>query len=433
MSIDLKTTPLWLDDLPGWSAEQAALPTSVDVLVVGAGYTGLNAAIEISRSGLSTVVMDAGYPGYGCSTRNGGQVSTSVKPSLNALIGKVGEARAHAIRDEGKRALQWIETRINDEGIDCDFRRCGRFHAAHTPAHYVELQREAEMLAKEGIPTVEVPQTEQWRELGTDAYFGGLVFPEHASLHPAKYHAGLLQSAVLAGAQIVPNCPVLTISNRGDRYEIRTEQGSVIARQVVIGTNGYTGSLTPWLRRRSIPIGSYIIATEELPPGLADTLFPQDRVISDTRKVIYYYRLSPDRKRVVFGGRVSAGEVDHRISAQRLRAQMVHLFPQLSEVSISHSWSGTVSYSFDEMAHSGTHDGMHYSMCYCGSGVSMASYLGMRMGQKVCGLDEGKTAFDDLPFPSRPLYYGKPWFLPPVVAFYRLRDQLQLRMQMPKE
>jgi len=172
---------------------------------------------------------------------------------------------------------------------------------------------------------------------------------------------------------------------------------------VIVATNGYSGRLLPWLSRRLIPIGSYVIATEPLTQATMDRLFPTDRLASDTCRVIYYYRPSPDRSRIVFGGRVSATETDPRISAPRLKAQLVRIFPELAGTGISHSWVGTVAYSFDHLAHCGVHDGIHYAASYCGSGVSMASYLGMRTGQKVLGSQAGRTAFDGLPFPTRPL------------------------------
>ena len=160
---------------------------------------------------------------------------------------------------------------------------------------------------------------------------------------------------------------------------------------------------------------------------MMDRLFPTDRVVTDTCKVVYYYRPSPDRTRVLFGGRVSATETDPTISGPRLHTDMCRLFPELEGIKVSHSWMGTVAYTFDELAHAGTHDGVHYSMGYCGSGVSIASYFGMRLGQKVLGTPEGRTAFDGLPFPTRPFYTGKPWFLPATVAFYRWRDTRQYR------
>lgn len=423
---DWKDTSFWLDGLARRDAAQTPLPDRVDVAIVGSGYTGLNAAIETARGGRSTLVLEAGDPGYGCSTRNGGQISTSIKPSLAKLTAKYGAERAQAIRGEGAAALQWIEDRITSEGLECAFNRGGRFHAAHMPSAYEEIARDAEKLRRlEGVDVHAVPRTEQLNELGSPVYHGGVVFESHASVDPALYHRGLLETAEAAGATVRGQAMVMDITRGADGYTLTTAAGVVRARDVIIATNGYTTALTPWMRRRVIPIGSYVIATEELAPGLMDRLFPKDRVASDTCKVVYYYRPSPDRKRILFGGRVSATETDARISGPRLYEDMCRIFPDLQGTRISHSWSGTVAYTFDELAHIGTHDGMHYAMGYCGSGVSMASYLGMRMGQKVLGLAEGRTAFDDLPFPTRPLYAGRPWFLPAAVAWYRWRDRRQ--------
>lgn len=414
----------WLDSLECPMETGGEPPKKTDVLIVGSGYTGLNAAIETARGGRKTLVLDAEHPGYGCSTRNGGQISTSVKPSMSQLTARHGEARARAIRDTGKDALSWIKTLIKSEGIDCDLRNSGRFHAAHTPRHYEELLRHAKTLADEdNIESIEICANEQHRELGTDFYHGGLVFPEHAAVDPARYHRGLIEVATGAGAAVVGKCRVLGIEKSGGGFVALTEKGNVQTRDVVIATNGYTGTSAKWLRRRIVPIGSYIIATEPMPRELVERLFPTDRIASDTRKVVYYYRTSPDRRRILFGGRVSANETDTALSGPLLHREMCRIFPEVAKYRISHSWMGTVAYTFDELAHTGMHEGIYHCMGYCGSGVSMASYLGMRTGQKVLGLKEGKTAFDGLPFPTRPFYTGKPWFLPPVVAWYKWLDR----------
>ena len=418
----------WLDGLAEPPALAETIPANVDVAIIGSGYTGLNAALETARGGRSTLVLDAVDPGWGCSTRNGGQISTSIKPSLDKLTAKFGAERAQAIRNEGKLSLEWIETLINRENIDCDFERVGRFHAAHTPKHYDALLKDSETLfTQEKIESFAVPRAEQHKTLGTDAYYGGVVFTRHASLHPAKYHRGLLAQALNAGTQIVGDCKVQDVLKLDKGYCLTTSKGTILARDVIIATNGYTSELTPWLQRRVIPIGSYVIATEPLPAELMDKLFPSNRIASDTCKVVYYYRPSTDRKRIIFGGRVSANETNPQVSGPRLYKDMCRIFPELRDYKITHSWCGTVAYTFDEMPHTGTHEGMHYALGYCCSGVGMASYLGMRLGQKVLGQKEGQTAFDDLPFPTRPLYYGKPWFLPAVVNWYRWKDQLERR------
>ncbi len=422
---DFKPEPYWWEDAAPPRVPAEPVPATADVVVIGSGYTGLHAALQTARGGRHTVVLDAEDAGWGCSTRNGGQVSTSIKPDYQTLAAKHGSRRAFAILREGHDALSWIEEFIASEGIDCDFKVPGRFHAAHGPRQFEQLARSV----GRQIPGLEtdaqvVPRTEQRRELGTDAYYGGIVYPRHASLHPALYHKGLLDRVLGAGARIVTQCPATRIDGRGGGFRVATPRGEISARNVIVASNGYTGNATPWQRRRIVPIGSYIIATEPLEAGLMDRLMPADRVVSDTRKVVYYYRPSPDRTRILFGGRVSARETDPRVSGPRLHADLAGLFPELAGTRISHSWAGFVAYTFDTLAHVGRHDGIHYAMGYCGSGVSMASYLGMRVGQQLLGLREGNTAFDDLAFPTRPFYTGNPWFLGAFVTYYRWRDRL---------
>ena len=181
------------------------------------------------------------------------------------------------------------------------------------------------------VETQVVPRAEQRAELDTDAYWGGVVYLRHASIDPARYHQGLLERAHRGRcARGRPRCPVTSIENDGGGYLLRTARGVARARDVVVATNGYTGRLTPWLRRRVIPIGSYMIATEPLPEAQMARLMPKDRIVSDTRKVVFYYRASPDRRRILFGGRVSTGETDPRISGPLLHAEMVKLFPELA-------------------------------------------------------------------------------------------------------
>ena len=423
---DFRAQPYWWEATPPREPEADALPEKADVAVIGSGYTGLNAALQLARAGRHTVVLEAEAAGWGCSTRNGGQVSTSTKPEYDDLARRHGAETARAVLVNGHEALAWIGDFVRAEGIDCDFRVCGRFHAAHSAKAFEKLRRSQEAPAP-GVPDTDaeiVPRDEQRREIGTDAYYGGVVYPKHAALDPGRYHAGLLDRVLTAGASVHARTRVEGIEREGQGFTLRTARGTLRARDVVLATNGYTGPVTPWLRRRVIPIGSYVIATEPLAPGVLDRLIPRDRVVSDTRRVIYYYRASPDRRRIVFGGRVSAGETAPEKSAVRLHAEMARLFPDLADVRVSHSWLGFVAYTFDTLAHIGQHDGMYYSAGYCGSGVSMASYLGMRLGQKVLGLKEGRTALDGLPFPTRPLYTGRPWFLAPTVALYRWRDRL---------
>ena len=204
------------------------------------------------------------------------------------------------------------------------------------------------------------------------------------------------------------------------------DRGTLAAGNVIVATNGYTNRnlALPALRRRVIPIGSYMIATEPLAPGVMERLIPNDRVLSDTRRVVLYYRSSPDRRRLLFGGRVALAETDPGTSGPKLHAIMSAIFPELGAARISHSWMGFVAYTFDHLPHLGVHDGLHFAMGYCGTGVAMASWLGHKVALKVLGAPEGVTAFDDLAFQTRPFYRGTPWFLAGAVLYYRLRDHL---------
>jgi len=422
---DARYDALWRDDAPAPVLPDTPLPAQVDVAVVGSGYTGLNAALVTARGGRSTVVFDAEDAGYGCSTRNGGQISTSVKPSYAALAKRHGPERAFAIVKEGQSSLAWMKDFVRAEALDCDFAVVGRFHAAHNEAQFKALAARVERQPRGlEVEAHVVPRAEQRAEVDTDLYFGGAVYTQHASVHPARYHAALLARVRQAGAAIAARCPVTAIARDGTVFRVTTPRGVVLARDVVIATNGYTGALTPWLQRRVIPIGSYVIATEPLPVATVARLIPRNRIVSDTRKVVFYYRASPDRRRIVFGGRVSLDETDPAVSGPLLHADLVKIFPALRDVRISHSWWGTVAYTFDELMHTGVHDGLHYATGYCGAGVGMGSYLGMRLGQKVLGVAEGRTAFDGLPFPTRPFYTGNPWFLAPSIRYYRWRDRM---------
>lgn len=407
------------------AAAQADLPATADVVIVGSGYTGLSAGLVAARAGRSVVVLEAGRAGQGCSTRNGAHISTSIKLSRAALAAKFGDDAARAIRAVGHDALAWLEDFVSTEGIDCGFARVGRFLGAHSPRAYEAAAREAEVVNREeGTEIFAVPRGDQRAEIGSDVYCGGVVYPHYGTVDAGAYHAGLLRAFEAAGGVVVENCAAQGFSRDGAGFEVATTRGRVRAGQVAVATNGYSGALVPWLRRRVIPIGSYVIATDDLAPGLMAELFPTGRMVCDTRKVVYYYGPSPDGRRVIFGGRVTTGDVDPGVSAPLLRAELTRIFPQLADVGIAQSWMGRVAYTFDTLPHCGQVDGIHYCMGYCGSGVSLSGYLGMRMGQRMVGLAEGRTPLDDLPFPTRAYYRGRPWFLPAAVAWYRWMDRI---------
>jgi glycine/D-amino acid oxidase-like deaminating enzyme len=429
---DFKTTPYWWEDTPPpelslFGDTNTELPPKTDVVIIGAGYTGLSAALQTARAGRHTVVVDAENAGAGCSTRNGGQISTSIKPTHKALAAKYGPERAFNILKEGHNALEWLEDFVSTESIDCHFKVVGKFLGAHNRVQYEKLGKKLSASVK-GLETEAflVPRSEQHHELGTDRYFGGIVYPNVASVDPARLHHGLLERVIAAGVIIIPFNPALDITKEGDGFRVTTKKGAIWAKEVIVASNGYTGSATPWLRRRIIPIGSYIIGTEPLAAGQMDQLIPKDRMVGDTRRMVFYYRASPDRQRILFGGRVSHAETNPLVSGPKLHSRMVDIFPELAKTRISHSWVGFVGYTFDSLAHLGKNDGVHYAMGYCGSGVSMSCYLGMRIAQQLLGQQEGRTGFDGLNFQTRPMYTGTPWFLSASIQYYRWLDSLNI-------
>ena len=419
-----KNTPYWWDRTPRPTIKEIPLPKETEVLVIGSGYTGLCTAIQTCRNGLDTVVLDAQDAGWGGSSRNGGQVSPSIKPSFQELSRKYGEEPARELLKEGNNALKWIGDFIQEENIDCDFRRVGHYYGAHTLSQFKHLEKIINE-QPEGLQLDVnlIPKSQQHTEIGSDFYHGGIVHQNHASLDPARFHQGLLEGALTSGAQIKTHCAVNKIEKKGGIFQIHTEAGTMSAREVVVATSGYTGTVTPWHRRRVIPIGSYIISTELLAEDLVNELIPRDRVITDSRKLVVYYRASPDRKRILFGGRVSLNETDPDKCAKPLHKKLTQIFPQLAKIKVSHSWMGFVGFTFDHMPHTGDKEGVHYAMGYCGSGICLSSYFGTKLGQRLAGLPQGNTIFTDINFQTRPFYKGNPWFLAPSILYFQLRDR----------
>ena len=417
----------WLDAtaLPDSSVDP--LPASADVLIVGSGYTGLSAARETAAAGRKTVVLDSGPVGGGCSSRNGGQVAFSFKPDLDDLAARHGRAIAERLYEEGYESIAQLRQAARDGTLDCDWRAVGSFCGAHSRRHFDRLQREADALPEQLRQRVSIVKRDCIEdEIASPLYHGGLVVHDDAAVDPARLVVSLDARARAAGATVYGHTPVHGIARVGREFEVATSRGRVRAQRVLIATNGYTGSFAPWHRRRILPIGSYIIATEELEPAVVRRLIPRSRNLGDTRRVVVYVRPSPDGRRILFGGRASAAERDVLRVVPRMRAMMAELFPDLAEVRITHAWMGFVAYTFDTMPHLGERDGLFHCLGYCGQGVPHAIYYGRKAGLRMIDAPEGDCALANLIFPSRPYYTGWPWFLPAAVRFYRMCDRLAI-------
>ncbi len=413
-----KTSPWWWEAAEP-SRRDATLPDQAEVAIVGGGYAGLSAALTLARLGRKPVVLDAERIGWGASSRNGGMVSGGLKVAKGANAGDVVAAAA--------ASLPFIEELIAREQIDCDYVRCGRFTGAWTPAHYQAQARRVEaMAAATGMAAEMLPPARQREAIGSDFYHGGMTLAATGSLHPGKYARGLASAAAAAGVRLVDSVRVQGIRRQGSGFRLATDRGELAADAVLVATNGYSldprGTASPWLARRMVPLASMIIATEEIDPALMDRLFPGRRMLGESRRVLNYFRPSPDGKHVLWGGRASFGHATPEQAAPVLYQRMTEVFPELKGTRITHCWLGNVAFTFDHLPHIGVQDGIHYAAGCQGSGVAMASWLGHQVGMKIAGAANQPFALDGLPFPTMPFYSGNPWFMPVVGNWYRLLD-----------
>jgi glycine/D-amino acid oxidase-like deaminating enzyme len=414
---------LWTEAAPPTHLPAYPLPSFTDVAIIGGGYTGLSAARSLGRRGADVTVLERHTLGWGASGRNGGFVLPGYKAKMEELDRKLGSERATRMFQLTLEAIRFLEDLVAEEEIACDLVRCGAVTLAAKPAHLPGLEASGRFLRERlGYDTYLLGREEIRQEIGSTRYFAALVDPNGWALQPAKYVRGLALAAERAGARLLEQMEVTRVRRVKGRFEVATPRGTVQAREVLAATNGYTTTALPALRRRVIPIGSYQIATAPLDQELARRLVPRGRVFSDTKNLLYYFRLSPDR-RMVFGGRASFTPAGTKHSAAILTVAMREVFPELAGAKIEYAWSGKVAYTMDQLPHAGRLDGVHYAMGYCGHGVALATYLGNRMGNVIAGAGEipdlGTSRFRAIPF-----YNGVPWFLPLVGGYYRARDRL---------
>jgi glycine/D-amino acid oxidase-like deaminating enzyme len=424
---DFKSFPFWWEAYRPTAQDPLDVPAQARVAIVGGGYAGLSTALELARHGIDSVVLEAAELGFGASSRNGGAISGGVNigKGFSGRSTAVSPERSEALLSDASDAFGLIERLIAEEGIDCHWQKTGRFVGAWTPKHYAAQAARIEKLnAAARSDCRMIPREQQREEIASDYYHGGMVVERSANLHPALYYKGVLDACRRRGVPVCARAPVTRIVEADGGWRVTTARGEVRAAEVVIATNGYTGDLTPALKRRVVPIASHIIATEPLPPDLAASLIPRRRTLSDTRRVLCYYRMSPDGTRMIFGGRARFTPVTPETSAPILHRFMTDRFPQLADYKVTHAWTGNVAFTMDALPHMGQQSGMHYLMGCNGSGVAMMTYLGWQTARKIAGVANYACAFDTPEFPDHPLYNGSTWFLPAVGGWYRFRDQL---------
>ncbi|HET6597765.1 MAG TPA: FAD-binding oxidoreductase [Anaerolineales bacterium] len=407
----------------------APLPEKVDVAVIGGGYTGLSAARMLAKQGVRVAVLEANTIGWGASSRNGGMVLTGLKLGMQTLMKQYGREIAKRLFQCSLDAIDTVERIVREEGIDCCFARYGHLLTANKPGHYDALKEEVEFMEREFDHHLRlIPRDQQRSEVGSNIYFGALLDECSGGLNPAQYVTGLARAVERAGATLHARASVLRLERNGGRFLVATERGSLSAESVLVGTSGYTGKVTKRLQRKIIPIGSFIIATERLSEHLVKEIIPNNRMIFDSRHYLNYFRLWENR--LLFGGRAAFFPETSRTiqrSAEILRREMIHVYPQLKDVKVGYVWGGTLDFAFDRMPHVGEIDGIYYSLGYAGHGVAMATYLGKTVAEAMVKGKIKEHPFAQIPFPLAPfgLYNGFPWFLPFAGAWHRILDWVE--------
>ncbi|MCQ0090963.1 FAD-binding oxidoreductase [Roseovarius sp. M141] len=404
-------------------------PAKVDVAIIGAGYTGLSAALHLARAGRHVAVFDAEAVGFGASSRNGGMVGPGLhKLGIAGLIKAYGEERAVALLREGLNAVDHLEAFIAAENIDCDLVLTGRFRGARTALQCDALLRECDWLRDRiALPTYPVTRAEQRSEIGSDFYRGGVVYERDGGVHPRKMVLALAERATGAGVQIIAPCAVTGLRTEASGTILHTTGGRVDAREVVLATNGYSDRRSPAMNRRIVPLETGACAVGPLTPEQMADLSPKGRMHGESGRVFMWYRPTPDGRSFIFGGRFGAGNMGPEARQRAYRKAICRVFPQLENAPISHFWSGLIAMTADHSPHLGHHDGVWMAGGYNGSGVTRSLYFGTKLARRMLGEADAQTAFDSLPFNPVPLRPFAPWGANMLVRWYQMQDDRELK------
>lgn len=423
----MKMMSYWLDTaMPFASAASDAPDGTADVAVVGAGFTGLSAALALAKKGAKVVVLEADRVAGAASGRNGGMCNNGFAQDYGGMVEKFGLERANMLYRAFDAGVDKVEAIIAEEGIDCHFGRVGKLKVAAKPEHYEKIIRSQELLARNVDPETRlVTPAELSSEIGSDRFYGGMLYEKSANMHMGMYGQGLAEAVVRRGGKVYEHNPLIKMHRvSGTSHELTTPHGTVTASQVLLATGTSAHGPLGWFRRRIVPVGAYLIATEPLPVELLDRLTPRRRNTVDTRNFVSYFRTTPDN-RILFGGRARfSSRTDPAADAKSgaiLRRSMLNFFPELADARIDYCWGGMVDMTRDRLPRAGERDGLFYSMGYSGHGTHMATYMGAIMAEVLDGKAD-LNPWRDFDWPAIPGHFGKPWFLPFVGAYYRYKD-----------
>ncbi len=395
-----------------------------DVAILGAGYTGLSAALTLARRGYRVTVLEAHRAGFGASGRNGGQVGTGFNKSQRWLEGRVGHNRARALWDMAEAAKAQVRDWSAELAPEARYLP-GVAHGEYSAAEAREVREEVEHLAtRYGYDRIEILGEDALRAIvRTPLYKGGILDMGAGHLHPMRYALGLARAAEAAGATIHEHAEVTAIDH-GPKVTFRTPTGSLRASHAILAGNGYLPLLDRKVASRVMPINSFVAATEPLGDRAAEVL-TRDIAVADSKFVVNYYRMTEDR-RFLFGGRESytLGFPTDIVTA--LRHRMETLFPQLKGVRIDHVWGGTLAITMTRLPFiSRVAPNVLNASGYSGHGVALSGFAGRVMAEAIAGQSERFDILADLPIPPFP---GGPAFRAPLLTlamtWYALRDRL---------
>ncbi|MFS3136963.1 NAD(P)/FAD-dependent oxidoreductase [Gluconacetobacter sacchari] len=418
----------WIDTASAFEGGAAGpVPSRADAVVIGGGYTGLAAARALALEGARVVVLEGARVAQAASGRNGGQCNNGLAQDFGGMVAAYGLERARAFYRDFDDAVTTVETIVRDEAIDCDFLRGGKLKLAAKPEHVAKLEASAKFLRREvdsDVAFLDVAATR--REVASDSFHGALLFRRSASMHVGRFGAGLAEAAARRGALLFEHAFVTRLERLGGtRYRVTSTRGVVEADRVLIATGASEKGPFGWFRRRIVPIGSFIVATEPLPADLRQALLPEARTCTTTRLIGNFFRTTPDN-RLIFGGRARfalPGPRDDAKSGIVLRRSMIGMFPALAQTRIDYCWGGVVDMSADRLPHAGQHDGLFFATGFSGHGTQMSVHLGSAMAGVMLGM-RSDILWDQGAWPAIAGHYGKPWFLPAVGAWYRIKDAI---------
>ncbi len=360
--------------------------------------------------------------GWGASSRNAGITSTGLKAGMPNIFKRYGKEYGLKFWQASLDMLELLKELETEEGIDFDWHQNGQLGLAFKASHYESMKSSVKWYQDQlGDDITIVPPSEISAEIGSDVFHGGVMDKHGAGLHPAKLVFGLAEVTARNGALLCEEAGVFKIEKDTNGFTLHTIKGVLKAKEIIVATNGYTDRLVPKLQPKVFTVGSYSIVTEPLSKDLQEEISPKGYVFYDSKWFLNYFRMTPDG-RMLWGGRNDLSTtLDLEKSAQTLRAQMIRAFPQLTDVPVTHTWTGQLGLTFDLMPNIGVEDGIHYAFGYGGHGLHTALYLGREIAWLIMGKIKS-SPFMEIPHQTYFFYWNKPWFLPYAVAYYRFRD-----------